>query len=122
MKLAKKEIGWHNFHGSVDVTDPCYDKDTWCRKNDVKIADGEYLCVTWIYRKRGRNPDRRVSVIGIYLDGNIPEQNTMENIGVIGVDAGMAGFFHNKPDYTDAEWSESVSYTHLDVYKRQWQG
>lgn len=105
MKLAKKIIGWHDFHGSVDITDPGYDKDTWCRKNDVKIADGEYLCVTWIYRKRGKHPDRRVSIIGIYLDGKIPDQNDMEDIGLIGVDAGMAGFFHNKPDYTDDEWA-----------------
>lgn len=105
MKLAKKIIGWHDFHGSVDITDPGYDKDTWCRKNDVKIADGEYLFVTWIYRKRGKHPDRRVSIIGIYLDGNIPGQNYMEDIGLIGVDAGMVGFFHNKPDYTDNEWS-----------------
>lgn len=106
MKLAKKEIGWHDFHRSVDITDPCYDKDVWCRKNDVKIADGEYLCITWIYRKRGKHPDRRVSIIGIYLNGDIPGQDDMEIIGEIGVDTGLAGFFHNKPDYTDTEWSE----------------
>ena len=28
----------------------------------------------------------------------------MEEIGSIGVDAGLAGFFHNKPDYIDEEW------------------
>ena len=106
MKLARKEIGWHDFHRSVDITDPCYDKDVWCRKNDVKIADGEYLCITWIYRKRGKHPDRRVSIIGIYLNGDIPGQDDMEIIGEIGVDTGLAGFFHNKPDYTDTEWSE----------------
>jgi hypothetical protein len=30
----------------------------------------------------------------------------MEEIGEIGVDAGLAGFFNDKPDYTDDEWSE----------------
>lgn len=30
----------------------------------------------------------------------------MEEIGSIGVDAGLAGFFHNKPDYSDEEWGE----------------
>jgi len=28
----------------------------------------------------------------------------MKEIGSIGVDAGLAGFFHNKPDYDDAAW------------------
>ena len=106
MKLSKKVVGWHDFHGSVDITDPCYDKDVWCRKNDIKIADGNYLCVIWIYRKRGKHPEECVSIIGIYLDGNIPEQSDMQSIGEVGVDAGLAGFFHNKPDYNDAEWSE----------------
>ena len=30
----------------------------------------------------------------------------MEEIGSIGVDAGLAGFFMNKPDYTDEQWTE----------------
>ena len=29
----------------------------------------------------------------------------MEWIGNIGVDAGLAGFFHDKPDFTDAQWT-----------------
>lgn len=29
----------------------------------------------------------------------------MEQIGTIGVDAGLAGFFRNKPDYNDEEWA-----------------
>lgn len=106
MKFAKQIIGWHDFNGSVDITDPCYGKDIWCRKNDVKISEGKYQCVTWICRKRDKHPDRRIAVIGIYLAGYIPVQNDMECIGEIGVDAGLAGFFNNKPDYTDAEWSE----------------
>ena len=28
----------------------------------------------------------------------------MKQIGSIGVDAGLAGFFNNKPDYNDAQW------------------
>ena len=106
MKLTKKIIGWHDFQGSVDITDPCYDRDIWCRKNDVSIADGEYMCITWIYRKRGKHSDRCIAIIGIYLDGCIPDQKDMEIIGQIGVDAELAGFFHNKPDYDDSQWSD----------------
>lgn len=46
-----------------------------------------------------------IGIIGIYLDGVIPCQKEMKEIGSIGVDAGLAGFFHNKPDYTDDEWT-----------------
>lgn len=46
-----------------------------------------------------------VGILGIYLDGIIPCQKEMKEIGSIGVDAGLAGFFHNKPDYDDEAWS-----------------
>lgn len=28
--MRRKKIGVMDFHGSVDITDPCYDKDVWC--------------------------------------------------------------------------------------------
>ena len=31
-------------------------------------------------------------------------RRTWRKTGSIGVDAGLAGFFHNKPDYSDEEW------------------
>lgn len=40
--MRKTKIGVMDFHGSVDITDPCYDKDVWCRMNNVKISEGEY--------------------------------------------------------------------------------
>lgn len=78
--------------------------------NDVKIKDGEYTCAIWMHTEKGEYDgepciDRRVGIIGIYLDGAIPCQRAMEEIGSIGVDAGLAGFFHKKPDYDDAAWS-----------------
>lgn len=44
------------------------------------------------------------------MDGVIPQQKQMAEIGSIGVDAGLAGFFMNKPDYTDDEWSDFCDY------------
>lgn len=29
--MRRKKIGTMNFHGSVDITDPGYDRDVWCR-------------------------------------------------------------------------------------------
>ena len=108
--MRRKIIGIKNFHGSVDITDPCYDRDVWCCMNDVKIKDGEYTCAIWMHTEKGEYDgepciDRRVGIIGIYLEGAIPCQRAMEEIGSIGVDAGLAGFFHKKPDYDDAAWS-----------------
>lgn len=34
-----------DFDGVVDVTDPFYDRDVWCRINDVKLAPGPYVCI-----------------------------------------------------------------------------
>ena len=41
--MRRKKIGTMDFHGSVDITDPCYNRDVWCRMTDVKIRNGVYL-------------------------------------------------------------------------------
>lgn len=113
MKHKKLEIlGIMDFHGSVDITDPCYSRDSFERMNDVKIKEGNY---TGIVRYRtfennyGGSPYSLPSTIGIYLDGIVPVETDMEWIGNIGVDAGLAGFFHHKPDYNRAAWTEFCS-------------
>ena len=121
--MRKKKIGTMDFHGSVDITDPGYDRDVWCRLNDVKISEGEYDCCVWNVPKKGTRLDgtsykyERVGAIGIYRNGFIPCQYDMEEYGTIGVDAGLAGFFHNKPDYTYAEWHDFCEdIEHKDVW------
>lgn len=108
-RLRRKTIGKKHFGPTIEITDPCYDRDVWCRMNHLKIVEGEYTCTIWRHTDRytydGREiTDTRVGRIGIYLDGIIPPQKKMEEIGDIGVDAGLAGFFMNKPDYSDNEW------------------
>ena len=110
--MKRRVIGTKDFHGSVDITDPCYNKDVWCRLNGVAIKKGVYTCVAWYQTEKGKYEDGKaysyklVGMIGIYLNGAIPRQKDMEEIGSIGVDAGLAGFFHNKPDYGAAAWSD----------------
>ena len=109
--MRRKKIGTMDFHGSVDITDPCYNRDVWCRMTDVKIRKGVYTCIAWHHKDKGTFNNGEpycydvIGIIGIYLDGVIPCQKEMKKIGDIGVDAGLAGFFHNKPDYTDDEWA-----------------
>lgn len=105
--MKKKTIGKMKLQGCVDITDPCYSKDVWCRMNGVKVKPGEYTCVVWYQNEdntAGDSACKIVGIIGIYLAGVIPTQKSMERIGNIGVDAGLAGFFHNKPDFSNEEW------------------
>lgn len=108
--MRRKKIGTKHFGGIVDITDPCYDKDVWCRMT-AEVKEGEYSCIIWNHTEKDMWGGKEikttmVGVVGIYLDGIIPPQRSMEYIGDIGVDAGLAGFFMNKPDYNDEEWSD----------------
>ena len=55
--MRKTKIGVMDFHGSVDITDPCYNKDVWCRMNNVKISEGEYACYVWRHTDKGKYED-----------------------------------------------------------------
>lgn len=98
-KLKMKDVGKLTFSGTVQVTDPCYDSDVWCRTT-IDVKPGEYACRIWM------SPEERVGIIGIYLKGIVPPQQVMKEVAIIGVDAGLAGFFNIKPDYSDEEWKE----------------
>ena len=102
VKLTARVIGYKHYEGVVDITDPCYSKGTWCRMN-ATVKAGEYSCIIYKF-KDPHESYQRVGIIGIYLDHKVPDENAMEKIGEIGVDAGLAGFFMDKPDYTDNEW------------------
>ena len=110
-RLIPQVIGTKHFEGTIDITDPCYDKDVWCRMNAV-VKPGDYECRIWKQNesyKDGKGEIHKwqtVRIIGIYLDGNIPAAGSGETIGSIGVDAGLAGFFMNKPDYNDEQWND----------------
>lgn len=110
-RLRRQKVGKMYFNGTIDITDPCYDNDAWCRMTENVVA-GEYLCLIWVAKESYKEneithcPTQRVGSIGIYLDGIIPKQHDMREIGEIGVDAGVAGFFQNKPDFSDKQWCD----------------
>lgn len=100
-------IGIIILNGKVDITDPCYDCDTWCRINNVGVISGIYNCYATVAEWGGKYPERRITdcqIIHKDYDGNLYE---WERIGAIGVDAGLAGFFQSpKKDYSFEEWSD----------------
>lgn len=89
----------------VDVTDPCYDADTWCRMQ-VELPAGDYTA--FIVRKDCGSWGTRVQSSGICLKKYIDHCSLLNfhQVGPVGVDAGMMGYFVNKPDYSDDEWSK----------------
>jgi len=121
-------------NGKVDITDPCYNKDVWCRMNDVSIKPGEYRCRYYMgadlefaditetkkfAKEYGWDETKAIAdelkdiqgrcfVIELQLKGRSFQLHSpkWEEIGNIGVDAGLAGFFWNKPDFSDDEWDE----------------
>lgn len=94
--------GSFRFGTKTDVTDPCYDKEVWCRKTVDTVA-GEYHCYVK-YEDEGRWGKRVAAIFIEHQENVIGVCDVFSKIGEIGVDAGLAGFFNNKPDYNDEEW------------------
>ena len=86
----------------LDITDPCYDRDVWCRLNDVPITPGTYSVTEY---KDGYMTD---CLVIQNAENEAIERNSWkwEYIGEIGIDAGIAGFFWFKPDFDDSQWRE----------------
>lgn len=109
--VAQKTIHTQkHFENQVDITDPCYPNDA--KHVEYRLAmpikAGTYDCVTWKHVEPSDINDDRIMIIGIYLNGAEPNPANMEVVGFIGVDTGSAGFFMNKPNYTDEEWERLV--------------
>lgn len=114
--LRCAHVGWRDYDSTpITVTDPCYNADTWCVIDGVKIKPGRYDCIAWKEKEQytdesgKKHSYQTVRICGIYLNGYVPKSVEGEQIGEIGVDAGLAGFFQNKPDYDDEAWSRFCS-------------
>ena len=83
----------------TDVTDPCYDADVWCREK-VWTFPGTYKC--YVVEQDGRVV--RSAIVHESVDIDSFKEDDWDYIGEIGVDAGLAGYFDNKPDFEDDEW------------------
>ena len=104
--IEVQKIGTLELNDQVDITDPCYDKNVWCRMT-TECKPGTYTGYAEISDEGGLG--HRVASISIYKDDIMVPARKMECIGSIGVDAGMAGFFRNKPDFKDDEWEKFMT-------------
>lgn len=104
------QVGEIQLGAMTEATDPCYDKDVLCRINNIPTVPGKYLC--YIEVKNEGIWGNRVAVLRIVHE-DLAEDATDpclcgHHIDNIAVDAGLAGFYNNKPDYTDEQWEEFV--------------
>lgn len=77
--MRRKIIGTKDFQGAVDVTDPCYSRNVWCRMNNISIKKGLYTCIAWYHTEKfsvneQSYTEKHVGILGIYLNGIIPPQ------------------------------------------------
>ena len=78
---------------NIDITDPSYDEDVWCRINNFPISAGTYECyVTMADNDETNGWGTRIARIGIRRKDY--KADRYERRGMIGVDSGMAGFFN----------------------------
>lgn len=128
-KLIPQFVGLIDLDGHVDVTDPCYDRKVSHRMNHVPVMKGVYVAIVW-GKKRTYKPFKDMDVtqeffdnhkFGIYKTGehgifvydetdpagyaHAIEELEFGWVGDISVDSGLAGFFKEKPDYTQKEWN-----------------
>lgn len=109
--MQREFIGTLMLGNEVDITDPCYDKNVWCRMTK-KCQPGEYYGYADISDEGDWG--MRVVSISIYKDDEKVSDDELYVIGNIGVDAGLAGFFNNKQDFKDDEWNEFCSKLDFD--------
>ena len=101
-------IGKFELGERVDITDPCYDFGTFGTLR-VNCQPGTYYGYAEV--KDFGEDGKRTTFICITKDDSDIDFFNMESIGVIGVDAGLAGFFNNKPDYDDDAWMKFLKRT-----------
>ena len=125
--MNRKDIKWkfigtfENKSGLMDITDPCYDKDVWCRTRR-RCAAGKYNA--YIDVRTLKDWGTRVYGLRIvHKDYDKPENLGRMNPflwrpkaikGVVGVDAGLCGFFDEKPDFEDDDFDKPGKYNKLN--------
>ena len=92
-----------HFGGKTIIGDISSGEDS-CDSVALDLAPGNYSCVCWTNKHKYKltYPDRVVyedypasmSVIGIYLNGNVPAYETMTEVAVVGTDTGVLGFYN----------------------------
>ena len=92
-KMSIKSLGCINLSGKVIVSDPCYQRGTWCMAENVPIRPGRYATYI-ITSDEGKWGERVAAVIAVHLEHTKPHNAKWTSLGYdIGVDSGQCGIF-----------------------------
>ena len=95
-------VGKMNFRDKVDISDPCYNRDNNGNIIDYEITSGKYNC----FIKNAVNSSRvaEIAIVKTECTGVENKDYLWDYIGNICVDAGLAGFFNHKIEYSYDMW------------------
>ena len=121
--LQRKNVGTIDFgNGEIRISDPCYSLDVWCQIDNVHVLPGNYRC--YAYEGRHKDWGNRIWINQIvsadpvaesFVEERLHDKNAWEEIGSIGVDAGLAGFIASGVDFSDDEiWDDLCRSMHDD--------
>jgi len=103
-----KNLGFIELSEKVVVSDPCYDRDTWCMVTDLAVKPGRYKASV-ISSDEGEW-GVRISLLMLVHEDHIDSQlSKWEPVkGSVGVDSGQCGIFDDTifpqaKDHTDHE-------------------
>lgn len=121
--MNRRDIKWEfigsfeNKTGKMDVTDPCYDKDSCCRSKFLCLP-GKYnvyidirVCRGWGTRVHS------LRIVHDEYDGKNKFSTWKPKLmrySSVFVDAGLCGFFDNKPDYKSDNFGNLGKYDKLN--------
>lgn len=125
MKEYLHVVGKKHFNETpITITDPCYDDNTWCVLRH-KIPEGIYICAYydanfWYRDEKNKRAYYKETTSCLLLNDKYSFNTAKKyrEIGGIGVDAGLAGFYQNKTNYADNDdlWGEFCN----KVAKNNW--
>ena len=94
MNTTSKYLGVVEFSGKVIISDPCYDRGTWCMQMDFPVKPGRYH-VYAVFSDEEVWGIRVASLLFRHesIKKNLPSRSWREVASSIGVDSGQCGIF-----------------------------
>ena len=107
MNIIEKNIGTITLSGKIVISDPCYDRDTWCMITDFPVKPGKYD-VQVAYSDEGDFGVRIAALLLIHTESKNIKSNEWSSVECVGVDSGQCGIFDDaiyphKKDHQDFE-------------------
>lgn len=98
-----KKLGEFYCGGKMLCTDPCYDYDT-SSETGINVEEGYYEAfISNVDKGMWGTRTQSLKVQNVAFKNEL-SKSKWEPITYCGVDAGLFGFFYQKPNYNDEEW------------------